>query len=173
MGFVIWPRIVIRSLIRNTQDNKMKSILALVCLCIASTQAKMWSQCGGSALKMNTISLKQDKVVFPGPLDISFHAETLHAISSPIKILAKLPEDCKSTGDIIGTIIADAGLPCRCPFSKNPNVAVTGAHIDLPKVPAFLAFLAEGVIDIKAEAYDGNDNLLGCLKLNVDVHFEV
>merc|ERR1719244_1680734 len=120
------------------------------------------------------------------PLDISFHAETLHAMNSPIKavltftknglelpciplgdakvgsctydnvcdILAKLPEDCKSTGDIIGTIIADAGLPCRCPFSKNPNVAVTDAHIDLPKVPAFLAFLAEGVIDIKAEAYD-------------------
>merc|ERR1712035_287408 len=86
--------------------------------------------------------------------------------------LAKIPDDCKGAG-ILGDWTAEAGLPCRCPLHKNPNVSVKKATATLPKVPSFIAFLAEGTINIEAKASDGAGNLLGCVRLTVDAHFEL
>merc|ERR1712212_1430280 len=146
---------------------KMKMIAAFVLLCaVASTQALTWKSCGGDALKIKKLSVTQDPIVFPGPIDAVLEAETTQDMDAPIKIemelkknglvlpcipigdkmlgsctyadicqtLAKIPDDCKGAG-ILGDIIADAGLPCRCPLKKNPNVSVQNAHADCPKCP--------------------------------------
>jgi len=184
----------------------MKIVLAIVLFCAASTQAFHFKQCSGPdrILNIKTVTIKQDPVVFPGPLDVSFTAETFADMPSPIKIemkltkaglelpcipikghmlgsctyadicdsLAKLPESCID-GGILGTIIHDAGLPCRCPLTKNGNVAVTNAHVDLPKAPSFIAFMAEGEVTIHAKATDGAGKVLGCAELKVNVHFKM
>ena len=43
----------------------------------------------------------------------------------------------------------------------------------LPKVPSFIAFLAEGEINIQAKASDASGRLLGCVELTVNAHFEL
>jgi len=184
---------------------KMKMIVALVLFCaVASTQAIKWKSCGGSALNIKSLTVAQDPIVFPGPIDASLEAETLQDMAAPIKIelslkkngltlpcipvgdkmlgsctyadictsLAKIPDDCKGAG-ILGDLIAEAGLPCRCPLHKNPNVSIKKAHADLPKVPSFIAFLAEGEITITAKASDASGNLLGCVELVANAHFEL
>merc|ERR1711872_49381 len=88
------------------------------------------------------------------------------------KTLEKIPDDCKNAG-ILGDLIAEAKLPCRCPLKKNPAVSIKHAHADLPKVPSFIAFLAEGEITIQAKASDASGNLLGCVELVANAHFEL
>merc|ERR1711931_269881 len=184
---------------------KMKLIVAVVLFCaVASTQALKWESCGGSALKIKTLTVKQDPIVFPGPIDATLVAETTQDMVAPIKIemslkkngltlpcipvgdkmlgsctyddicktLEKIPDDCKNAG-ILGDLIAEAKLPCRCPLKKNPAVSIKHAHADLPKVPSFIAFLAEGEITIQAKASDASGNLLGCVELVANAHFEL
>ena len=55
------------------------------------------------------------------------------AYSFLYQTLEKIPDDCKSAG-ILGNLIAEAGLPCRCPLKTNPKVSVKNAHAVLPKV---------------------------------------
>jgi len=183
----------------------MKLIVAVVLFCaVASTQALKWDSCGGSALKIKTLTVKQDPIVFPGPIDATLEAETTQDMVAPIKVemslkkngltlpciplgdkmlgsctyddicktLEKIPDDCKNAG-ILGNLIAEAGLPCRCPLHKNPSVSIKNAHADLPKVPSFIAFLAEGLVQITAKATDGAGNLLGCVELDVNAHFQL
>merc|ERR1712142_905260 len=88
------------------------------------------------------------------------------------KTLEKIPDDCKNAG-ILGDLIAEAKLPCRCPLKKDPAVSIKHAHADLPKVPSFIAFLAEGEITIQAKASDASGNLLGCVELVANAHFEL
>merc|ERR1712064_264767 len=83
------------------------------------------------------------------------------------KTLEKIPDDCKGAG-ILGDVIAESGLPCRCPLHKNPSVSIPSAKAMLPKVPSFIAFLAQGKIDITAKASAANGNLLGCVELSVN-----
>merc|ERR1712042_316464 len=188
---------------REKKIEKMKMIAAFVLLCaFASTQALTWKSCGGSALNIKKLEVKQDPIVFPGPIEASLEAETLTDMNAPIKVqlslkkngltlpcipvgdqmlgsctytdicqsLAKIPENCKGAG-ILGDIIAESGLPCRCPLHKNPAVSIPSAKAMLPKVPSFIAFLAQGKIDITAKASDANGNLLGCVELSVNTKF--
>merc|ERR1712187_613479 len=189
---------------RNNQKlGKMKVFLGCILLCaFASSQALTWKSCGGSALNIKKLEVKQDPIVFPGPIEASLEAETLMDMNAPIKVelslkkngltlpcipigdkmlgsctyddicqsLAKVPDDCKGAG-ILGDIIAESGLPCRCPLHKNPAVSVKSAKAMLPKVPSFIAFLAQGKIDITAKASDSNGNLLGCVELSVNTKF--
>merc|ERR1712145_18273 len=181
----------------------MKMIVALVLFgAVASTQAIKRKSCGGSALNIKSLTVAQDPIVFPGPIDASLEAETLQDMAAPIKIelslkkngltlpcipvgdkmlgsctyndicqsLAKIPENCKGAG-ILGDIIAESGLPCRCPLHKNPAVSIPSAKAMLPKVPSFIAFLAQGKIDITAKSSDANGNLLGCVELSVNTKF--
>jgi len=183
----------------------MKMLVAFVLFAaLASSQALVWKSCGGSALKIKSLSVAEDPITFPGPVNAALEAETLQDMPAPIKVkltlkkggltlpcmpigdkmlgsceyadicqtLEKIPEDCKGAG-ILGDIIAESGLPCRCPLSKNPAVSVKNAHADLPKVPSFIAFLAEGKIDIEAKASDAAGNLLGCVQVSVNAHFEI
>lgn len=183
----------------------MKLLVAFVLLAaFASTQALKWESCGGSALNIKKLELKQDPLTFPGPLDAALEAETLVDMTSPIKVevslkkngltlpcipiddlhlgsctyddicksMEKLPKDCKG-GGVLGDIFSAAGIPCRCPLKKNPAVSIKNAHADLPKVPSFIAFLAEGEINIEAKASDASGNLLGCVKLAINAHFQL
>merc|ERR1712002_741771 len=174
---------------REKKIEKIKMIAAFVLLCaVASTQALTWKSCGGDALKIKKLSVTQDPIVFPGPIDAVLEAETTQDMDAPIKIEMELKKNglvlpCIPIGDkmlgsctyadILGDIIADAGLPCRCPLKKNPNVSVQKAHADLPKVPSFIAFLAEGEITIKAKASGAGGEVLGCVELTVNAHFEL
>merc|ERR1711887_369615 len=168
---------------------KMKMIVALVLFgAVASTQAIKWKSCGGSALNVKSLSVDQDPIVFPGPIDAHLEAETLQDMPAPIKIEMSLKKNgltlpCIPVGDkmlgsctyagILGDLIAEAKLPCRCPLKKNPAVSIKHAHADLPKVPSFIAFLAEGEITIQAKASDASGNLLGCVELVANAHFEL
>merc|ERR1712002_529883 len=100
---------------REKKIEKMKMIAAFVLLCaVASTQALTWKSCGGDALKIKKLEVTQDPIVFPGPIDAVLEAETTQDMDAAIcQTLAKIPDDCKGAG-ILGEIIADAGLPCRC-----------------------------------------------------------
>merc|ERR1712002_1373527 len=186
-----------------SKSRKMKMIAAFVLLCaFASSQALTWKSCGGSALIIKKLEVKQDPIVFPGPIEASLEAETTQDMNAPIKVelslkkngltlpcipigdkmlgsctyddicqsLAKIPDDCKGAG-ILGDIIAESGLPCRCPPHKTPAVSVKSAKAMLPKVPSFIAFLAQGKIDISAKASDANGNVLGCVELSVNTKF--
>merc|ERR1739838_95956 len=82
--------------------------------------------------------------------------------------LKRIPDDCKSNG-ILGTILADAGLPCRCPLPVN-EINISGAKVTLDPVPSYIKFLAEGRIDIEAKAFNGGSEI-ACVQLSVDVHF--
>merc|ERR1711942_512701 len=147
---------------KKKRKRKMKMLVAFVLFAaLASSQALVWKSCGGSALKIKSLSVAQDPITFPGPVDAALEAETLQDMPAPIKVqltLEKIGDDCKGAG-ILGDIIAESGLPCRCPLSKNPAVSVKNAHADLPKVPSFIAFLAEGKIDNEAKASDAAGNL--------------
>merc|ERR1712142_311188 len=183
-----------RSPDRKKKPKKMKMIVAFVLFCaVASTQALTWKSCGGDVVK----------VTFPGEIEAELDAEVMENLASPIKVemslkkagltlpcipvgdkmlgsctyndicetLKKIPDDCKGAG-ILGDIIADAGLPCRCPLPAN-KVVVSGVKAVLPKVPSFIAFLAEGEINIQAKASDASGRLLGCVELTVNAHFEL
>merc|ERR1712198_355938 len=169
------------------KKRKTKLLVAFVLLAaFASTQALKWESCGGSALNIKKLELTQDPLTFPGPLDAALEAETLVDMTSPIKVLhlgsctyddicksmEKLPKDCKG-GGVLGDIFSAAGIPCRCPLKKIPAVSIKNAHADLPKVPSFIAFLAEGEINIEAKASDASGNLLGCVKLAINAHFQL
>merc|ERR1712215_584136 len=187
---------------KKIEKMKMIAAFVLLCA-VASTQALTWKSCGGDALKIKKLEVTQDPIVFPGPIDAVLEAETTQDMDAPIKIemelkknglvlpcipigdkmlgsctyadicqtLAKIPDDCKGAG-ILGDIIADAGLPCRCPLPAN-KVVVSGVKAVLPKVPSFIAFLAEGEINIQAKASDASGRLLGCVELTVNAHFEL
>merc|ERR1711872_1113927 len=147
---------------------KMKMIVALVLFCaVASTQAIKWKSCGGSALNIKSLTVAQDPIVFPGPIDASLEAETLQDMPAPIKIelslkengltlpcipvgdkmlgsctyadictsLAKIPDDCKGAG-ILGDLIAEAGLPCRCHLSSPFWPRVRSPSPPRPPTPA-------------------------------------
>merc|ERR1712002_574983 len=191
-----------RKKITISKSRKMKMIAAFVLLCaFASSQALTWKSCGGSALNIKKLVVKQDPIVFPGPIEASLEAETLHEMDAPIKIelslkkngmtlpcipvgdkmlgsctyndicetLDKMPDDCKGVG-ILGDILAEAGLHCHCPLHKH-NINIKSAKAMLPKVPSYIAFLAQGKIDITAKASDASGNLLGCVELSVNTKF--
>merc|ERR1712168_405223 len=62
---------------REKKIEKMKMIAAFVLLCaVASSQALTWKSCGGDALKIKKLSVTQDPIVFPGPIDAVLEAET-------------------------------------------------------------------------------------------------
>jgi len=117
------------------------------------------------------VSLKKNGLTLPCiPIgDISLGSCTYDDIC---KSLEKIPEDCKGVG-ILSDILAEAKLPCRCPLHKNPAVSIKKVHADLPKVPSFIAFLAEGEINIEAKASDASGTVLGCIQLDVNAHFEL
>merc|ERR1719289_440903 len=54
-----------------------------------------------------------------------------------------------------------------------PAVPVPSPAAAIPKVPSFIAFLAEGEINIQAKASDASGRLLGCVELTVNAHFEL
>merc|ERR1712142_289907 len=148
---------------------KMKLIVAVVLFCaVASTQALNWKSCGGSALNIKTLTVKQDPIVFPGPIDATLVAETTQDMVAPIKVemslkkngltlpciplgdkmlgsctyddicktLEKIPDDCKNAG-ILGNLIAEAGLPCRCLLSLPSWLRVWSRSP--PRLPTALA----------------------------------
>merc|ERR1712168_696054 len=72
---------------REKKIEKMKMIAAFVLLCaVASTQALTWKSCGGDALKIKKLSVTQDPIVFPGPIDAVFEAETTQDMDAAIEV---------------------------------------------------------------------------------------
>merc|ERR1712212_1259152 len=60
--------------------------------------------CGGSALNVKSLSVDQDPIVFPGPIDAHLEAETLQDMPAPIKIEMSLKKNgltlpCIPVGD--------------------------------------------------------------------------
>jgi len=182
----------------------MKLIVGCMLLCVfASTQALTWKQCGGNALDMMNLEVKQDPIVFPGPIEVDLEALTLHQMEAPIKIEVSLKKDgmelpCIPVGDrMLGSctyndicktldkmpddcrgvgIIGDliAESGLHCHCPLHKhNISIKSAKLMLPKVPSFIAFMVQGKIDITAKASDGNGNLLGCVELSVNTKFIV
>merc|ERR1712002_1271342 len=149
-----------------SKSRKMKMIAAFVLLCaFASSQALTWKSCGGSALIIKKLEVKQDPIVFPGPIEASLEAETLQDMNAPIKVEMSL----KKNGLVLPCIpIGDKHLG-SCTYN---DICKTLEKIpDDCKVPSFIAFLAQGTIDIVAKASGANGNLLGCVELTVHTKF--
>merc|ERR1739838_453320 len=106
---------------------KMKLIVAVVLFCaVASTQALKWESCGGSALKIKTLTVKQDPIVFPGPIDATLEAETTQDMVAPIKVEMSLKKNgltlpCIPLGDkMLGSCTYDTSAR---PWKRFPMTA--------------------------------------------------